>query len=50
MRTPPFEVVNGDMIVIEKGTVPEAPVRMRVDSLFSTLASGLASDPLFGVR
>jgi hypothetical protein len=50
MRTPPLEVVNADVISIEKFTVPEAPVRVTVASLFSTLPSGEASEPVFGVR
>jgi hypothetical protein len=50
MRTPPFEVVNAAVMSIEKFTVPEAPVRVMVASLLSTLPAGEASEPVFGVR
>jgi hypothetical protein len=50
MSTPPFEVVKCAEISIEKFTVPEAPVRVIVASLLSTLPAGEASEPVFGVR
>ena len=48
--TPPWVVVNGEVIVRLKLTVPDLPEMSTVTSLFSTFPAGFASEPLFGVR